>query len=1115
MTYVRTNSGTNLSGLTAPTSILRDEKHPREAYLMRKTKLLSATALNATLGLILAGAALVGLTGHAFAATTISTATTAPVLTSVTGDLTVSSTGSIKLTTGTAITVDSDNTVTLNGPIDMSSSADGSTGILINGGHTSGLTIAANITVTDNYTATDTKNVGDGVLDGPFSDGKVRYGIHSTGASPFIGNVGVTSASTIKVEGDHSYGIRFENNIQGNFSFDGALTMEGDSDTGISLENGVTGSTYLSGSISTHGKDSSAVNLAGDFGGMVEIDGAFTSTGYATINALTADQLKALLNTPEDLYQGGPTVSISGNVAGGILINSTPVKDTTSTSTDQDGDGLVDTTQNTAAITSYGSAPALRIGSATGDITIGALTYGSTAVNPPATRYGLLIRGAVSSNAVYSGRDANALQLGGTGHAVTIANGIGITGSTGSTAYGGTATGISVRDGFTTPLLDITGQVNGTAVSATTSDGATTPTYTTVTATARALDIETGASLPTVTVGSGGGIFAAATGSTTNATAIRDKSDTLINLTNNNVISASITASDDNADGTADTVANRAIAIDTRSNTVGLTFLQKDLHATDSDADKAIAAPYTLGDILLGSGDDSITSDGGALSGNIDFGAGNNSFTLKNKAQFLGKMTGSGTVAFDLLSGDAGLTVDSALNVSTVHVGATSTLALTLDTDHATSAIFTGTGAATFDTGAILELTTNKLITAPTQFTVLTASTISLGGLTSASLDGHVPYLYHADLTTNSANTTLFANFRLKNKTEGGFSDNQYSALAPVLSVVANDPGATKSLLSTLDKATFDGIYNQYLPDYSGENLINLSLGSASLNKSLGSLTLIPDNDAGQWWLQEYGYKTQRKYGETAGFDSTGFSFAAGRENEVYGNQMVGFYLSYTSATPLDNFAIAKEDMVNSDATLGAYWRLKSGPLKAWAHAGGGFNTFETTRNLLTPNVSHVATAKWNGFSYSGGFGASVDYKMGAIGITPEVLADYYALSENKHTEKGGGDYFDLTVAKRDGHLLSSTAMININYNRMFIKPELWFGYKQNLSATVADTVANFTNSSNPFTLSGGDLKGGGPIAGFRISADNQYSYFSLEGDYEKQDAYTNVSMALRARFQF
>jgi hypothetical protein len=279
---------------------------------MRKNRLMTATALSLTL-------AALSLTGPALAATTISTATTAPVNTATTGDLTVNSSGSITLTSGTAITVNSDNDVTLEGKIDMAKSAAGSTGILVDGGRTSDLTIKANITVTDDYTATDTKNA-DTILDGPFADDKTRYGIRSTGATPFIGNVEVTSASTIQVEGTNAYGIRFENNVQGNFTMDGTIKMEGaaklpdDKNIAVSLENGVTGTTYLSGAITVHGTNTSAVKLAGEFDGSVIIDGTYVGTGYATIDALTADATKKVLATPEDMGQSGVLVDITGNV---------------------------------------------------------------------------------------------------------------------------------------------------------------------------------------------------------------------------------------------------------------------------------------------------------------------------------------------------------------------------------------------------------------------------------------------------------------------------------------------------------------------------------------------------------------------------------------------------------------------------------------------------------------------------------------------------------------------------------------------------------------------------------------------------------------------------------
>ena len=1080
---------------------------PGKLDTMRKTQLLSASALS----LILTGLC---VSGQALAATTISTATTAPVVTTTTGDLTVDAAGKITLTSGTAITVDSNNTVTLNGAIDMSSSADNSTAILVSGGHTSGLTIGGAITVTDNYTATDTLPAGslDGIPDYPFAQGTGRYAIHSTGASPFIGNVSITSAGVIKVEGNNSYGVRFENNINGTFASRGSFTVIGDNSTAISLENGATGNVSIGGAILMQGAGAKAVSLTGDYGGNVLIDGTFNGTGYATtsLSGLTAAQIAAL--PANDRLQAGALVTIGGNVANGVLLGSafTGVVDTNTdpnidSNPDEDGDGQVDSTQTTATLTQFGSAPALLVGSTTANIALGSLVYAPTATNPPTTHYGLLVRGSVTAQGVFSTIDSTAIQLGGTGHNVSIASGVGIYGSVVSSGFEANATAIAFKAGVTTPLLDI----NGTIQSGSSSD-ATVPNKT-----AYGIDIDAAANLATINIGVGGGLYARSNGSTGNATAIRDQSNTLRTITNKNVISSTIAASDDNADGVAEPLLHSSIAIDAHTNTVGLTLTQTDTAPTDSAADLAIPAPFIVGDILLGSGDDVIIENGGNIGGNIDFGAGANSFTMSGAAAFFGKMNGSGTVALDIGTGTASLSAGSQLNLTTLHVGSTGLLGVTLDTTHPTTPIFAGTGTAIFDNGAKLNIALNNVLITPQTFTVLTASNINLGNL-AASRDGFIPYIYHADLRTDAGNTTLFADFRLKTQAEAKFSDNEFAALPAVLAAVGQDPGAVSSMMSTLTKDSFDAIYDQYLPDYSGEGLVTLAQGHESLNQALGSLTLIPDNDGGQYWLQEYGSHVERKRADTAGFTSTGFSFAGGRETAWGQHNMAGVYVSYTSNTPIDSFAIGQEQMVATDLTIGGYWRMRSGGFKSWAHVGAGFTQFDATRELLSQYQTHTAKAKWNGYSYSAGFGASYDLKSGFLSVTPQAFADLYGLNEAAHTETGGSNFFDLTVDKRNSQLASGKVLINVSYNRWLVRPELWVGWKQNVSGNLGKTVTNFDYAGAPtFTLNGGDITGGGPVAGFRISADNEYSYFSLEGDYQKLDAYTDYSVSLRSRFQF
>ncbi len=1072
---------------------------------MRKHHLLTATAM---------GLALSAFAGMASAATTISTATTSPVSTTTSGDLTVDTAGTITLTSGTAITVDSNNTVTVNGKIDMSSSADNSTAILVSGGRTSGLTTTGTIIVTDNYTSSDTINT-DAVADGPFAQGTGRYGIHSTGASPFVGDVNLKTGTTIQVQGNQSYGVVFDNSITGNFTSKATLTQEGDDNVAIWLKSGVTGSSYLSGSITSHGNNARAVVLNGAYSGSVNIDGSYSTSGYAstTPSNYTADQIKAILATPSDMYQSGATVTLAGTFAQGVRFGTT-VADSDTANTDEDGNGIADTDQVASALLSYGTAPALLIGSSTGATTLSPLTYTSTGIKAPSVKYGLLLEGSMTASGLYGGFTSNAIQIGGLGQPVTITNGMGISGTISSSAGAANTTAISIGNLASVSAIDLLGGLvsatTSTITTSTTTAGTTTYTTAGQGSKATAIDIAAGATVNALNITkSSGGIAAAATGSTANATAIVDHSGSLKTIVNDSVISASITASDDNGDGVADAVPNRPIAIDVRANTSGVTITQNDLAPTDD----TIAAPRIFGDILLGSGNDAIAVNGGTIAGNIDFGAGANAFTMSGSSAFVGKMTGTGTVAADFGSGTVALLAGTKLNVTTLHVGSTGTLGLVLDAANPTVPVFTGSGAATFDNGANLQLALSDLITAPQTFTVLTASSINLGNI-STSLDGKVPYIYAATMGTNTANTALTASFRLKTQAEGKFSANEYAGLVPVLAAARQDSGATSVLMAALDKPTFDAVYNQYLPDYSGESILTLSRGASALTQQLGALTLVPDNDGGQYWLQEYGFKTKRERGETAGFDSTGFAFSGGRETAMTPHSMLGVYISYTSATPADSYAIAREQLINSDLTIGGYWRMNTGAFKGWAHAGAGYAQFDSTRELLTGSITHTATAKWNGFSYSVGAGASYDYKAGSFTMTPQVMTSLYGLKEQKYAEAGGGDYFNLSVADRDSNLATASALLNFSYHRWFVVPEVWVGVRQNVSAKIADTVANFKGGT-AFTLNGGDVSGGGPVAGFRISSDNQYSYFALEGSYEKLDAYTDYSVSLRTRFQF
>ncbi len=1109
---------------------------------MRKTKLLTATALS----LVLSGAAMGVFAGQAFADTTISTTVTTPQQTSTAGNVTVASGGEIQLTSGVAITVNSGNTVDLEGPIAMSGSEASATvpnptGILITGGQTSGLTINSSITVTDNFTASDTTNPADGIADAPWADGTARYGILSTGTTPFVGNVDISSSASLDVEGNGSYGTRFENNITGTFTYAATTTIIGDNATGVSLENGVTGATYIGGSMSVLGQGATAINLAGTYGSSVVFGGSFTNTGYATTAAQTTAETAILLANPLDTEQAGTLMKLSGTYAQGILFEAPPTEDTTLTSTDQDGDGIPDANEGSASLTQFGRAPALLIGAGGGATVIGATTtiVGTTgAATAPTVNYGLINRGTISSTGVFAGVDTTAVQIGlnrnlvstdpdfatmGGSSTVSIANGIGNTGTISATSLAANATALRLEAGTSTPLLDINaGSITATATEVVTPSTTTPITYSIAPASANAIIIDAGASLPKIQLTSiTSEIVASAIGSTSSATAILDKSNSLTTINNNNLISASITATDENSDGVAEPITGTANAIDAHTNTVGMTITQNSITTAATSTTAATTnTPEIIGNILLGTGNNTINLNAGVITGNIDFGegagAGASAFNIEGDSAYSGILTGSGTVALNIDDGTALLDAGSKLNLSSLHVGATGILGIQLNTLTPTQAVLSSSGAAVFDKGAVVGLNLNHIILAPTSFVVLTAPSITLNGLDLTNLGGNTPYLYSVALTPNSTNTELDATFRIKSQAEGGFNSNEVAALTPVLTAMSQDTGATTALLSQTTHEGFNSVYDQYLPDFSGENLLTLSHGAESVTESIAALTLIPDNMAGQYWATEHGFDTNRPYGDTTGFKATGFTFAAGREQAVGGRQMIGTYLSYTSSTPIDTFDIGAANLVNSDLTVGGYWRIRDEGFKAWANAGVGYADFKDTRVVLNAFESHTATSTWGGFSYSAGFGTSYQYRIGSFSLTPQLIGDFYGLNEAKHSEDGGTDLFDLSINSRDSHIATGQALVNFSYDKWFVRPELWVGYKDNLDVDIANTVATFTQAgSTPFSLNGGNVKGGGPVVGFRFSADNEYSYFSVETEYEDMPNYNNVSVSLRTRFQF
>ena len=448
--------------------------------------------------------------GHAQAETTIGSSTTTAVRTSTAANgnpdsITVSSAGSITLTSGTAVTMDSNHAVTNAGTITIND-ADNATGILVTPGTSGAIANSGTITLTENYTPTDTDNDGD--LDGPFAKGSNRNAIWVQGGAAHTGSI--DHSGTISIKGNQSAGIRIDSALAGNLSTSGTINVTGDNGYGV-VARDVSGNVTLRGATNVTGANSVGAALLGDINGALKIQGSIVSTGYRyTTRPTDVTKLDA-----DDLLQGGSAVVIAGSVSGGIIFDVPPPLD--ATKPDSDNDGLPDASEGSAAITAYGMAAAVQVGSATQATSIGAVAAG-------ASGYGMIVNGSIAGYGIYNGVDANALAIGGLGGAVTVAKGVQVRGTVSAISYDSNATGLRVGSGANVGAIDVSGTVGATGSSL-------------AGTAARAIVIDTGASVGGISVSGTVGATALDTTKGT-AIAILDNAGTVSSLFNTGKISA-------------------------------------------------------------------------------------------------------------------------------------------------------------------------------------------------------------------------------------------------------------------------------------------------------------------------------------------------------------------------------------------------------------------------------------------------------------------------------------------------------------------------------------------------------------------------------------------------
>ena len=1035
-------------------------------------------------------------TTPAFAETLIKDARTTPVRTATANNgaadsVTIDTTGSIKLSSGTAILMDSNHAVTNKGTITITD-ANGATGINALPNTSGAITNSGTITIDEAYTPTDTDKDGD--LDGTFAQGSGRYGIRvGTGHSGNILNSG-----TVTVEGNNSFGLAVDGPLTGNLTNSGKIDVLGDNGFGIRAGN-VSGNVVLEGSISVRGANSVGAALTGDIGGALRVQGAIAASGYRSITP-PSDVSKL---DGDDLLQGGNALRVSGNVAGGIILDAPP-KNADPKDDDEDKDGVKDADEGTASVTAYGGAAAFQIGAADRAVTVGPIAGN-------AQGHGLVINGLVSGQGVYKAVDGNGLVIGGLGQAVTIAGGMTVGGRIEASSLDQNATALRIGNLARVNDILVTGSVAAAGGGA---EG------TRVTA----IQIDAGAISTTLT--NKGTIQAKVNGDKAVGAAIVDRAGTLATIVNQGRIAV------EGATGT-----DRAIAFDLAANTSGVTITQSRLSATAT-------APEITGNILLGSGNDFIDASAGKITGKIVFGAGNDRLRLSTDASYAGAVSfGSGTAELTLadkasfsgsadfadaaatlrlggtskfsgtIAGGSGtaVTIDGgtlallntgAVRLASLTVGGNATLGVLINGIGGTNTLIDVAGTAQFAAGSKVLVNLNSVERSPGTYTFLRAG--ALAGAPALLTDSvSLPFLFKGQVQTDLAANTASIVITRKSVAELGLNTSEAGAFDAIAKAVDKDARVAGSLLTIRDGETLRSSLQQMLPDHAGGSFETVTLASRSATRFIADPgSYVADMGGWGFWVQQNVWGGSKGLGSTAAYDVSGWGLNGGTEVAT-GLGKFGFALGYMNGKS-DN-GTNSNDLMTRQFEGNLYWRGSWGGLYAFAKAGYGHVDFDSKRFFmgtdLQGDVQKTSEGEWNGRLATASGGLSYAIPAGRLHIRPSLSLDYYRLSEKGYQEKGGGDALDLTVDRRKSDELVLNTGLALAYDLGSVEDgmgqprfELEGGRRQILSGDLGVTSARF-KGGDKFTLTPEDRTSGwtgaarlvGGIAGLRIGGEANF----------------------------
>lgn len=1109
--------------------------------------------------LMLSAAIAAVMSAPAFAAAPIdSVATTAQKTSALPNPLNIAANGGIKLTSGTTplLTIDSNSVVTNAGTFTFTNSAS-AVAILIDG--------------TKNTVGSLTEQ---GTIDLTGS-GITKSALHLNGVGSYTGTISFTSASVVKIAGDTSTGISQDSGfvLNGDMLLGGTFTMtptqpNGTAASGITIAN-LLGTIKGNVSVTTGAIYTAVGNNAGGIfisGPILPCNatitpactelGTFTNAGTISV-AGVATRSSTAANA-----ESGSALIIGNSVMGGIL-NNGPTTPT-------------DTVANAIIQANGVNAATLLIAPAAGAANI---TIGLDSADADGATNSFINRGNITATPEDSNKNAHDIQISGAAsQTITFLGGFfnsGLINAQATSISPGnavSATALEIDSYVTIPELEISGQsaagANANGVISASVNGPEGGVATAILIAGQPVNGANVTSVPNITIDSSGRVLAVAnTTDPTNkvvtqlvATAIEDRSNSLVSLTNNGTISATATP-------LSNGFTSVAHAVDTSFNSAGLNFMN---------------TGTVVGDVLLGSGSDTYTIQGigagqvATQSGDINFGtsiggSGVDTLNVNTFSNVSGAIVDQGTLDINVQT-NATLTVKNLptsiqnnLEVRNLAVAggtplSAGTLNITVSSGLANLPLIQASQSINFATGANLGIQFGGFIPVGGTFLLLSAPHGSLiidpndVARYSANLAGNgLPFLFSSaqvktDLSGTNGVDLLELVVATKSASQLGLTGYAAKLFPIANAAIAGDDALGAALVAGINSPSdAENAYNAFAPDVSGgTRAVALSLTDQAtgvvaarerqlrlFSKSPGELTLW-GNEFGEY-LSTHGQTKTGVVGDTlpadfvcagkcpsislTGFKDHGFGFSLGLDA---GAPDAGWYgAAFTFYT---GDVQAGRTGTTPNSKTGELWYLLTG-YSDWRGRGlfvdtqvsVGYGQLKGKRflTLMIPVTNGFTTftreADNTHAALVGSLGATAGavMKYGATFVTPQISLDGMTLRQEGFTETNGGTGFNLAVKSSYANsmrvFLGTEARQDIDVGDFFLQPSARVGYRfdllngaEKVHAQFADIDANIAGAQPgaPFTIQGPDPSRGNFVGGLNLNATTDNWSIGLSYDF-------------------